>query len=275
MESLELGAEKGVRIEVEKTQETEQVEAKQKEEQERVSKQRQQERDEESSFWTTAGMRPLAEPPILDWDWFFRERVVSDIRYRALFPNDLGKRAAAKDIGGERCALFEYMTWAAIMRDDPEIDRYARHEFHENLAEDLQGDWLEFEKDTNALFAQASKLSQFKYAFLDSDGRTTKIEEVLQKGVDIFAGFKDAEQRYRHLMPLGFKPSPYATFEFHCLDPAGGNSRIEHILSNGHDILAKWPDKEIQEKYGHLRSFLPGPGTAFPSTPVGHTLSHL
>lgn len=56
-------------------------------------------------MWTTSGLRPLAEPPILDWEEFEREHMPSDIRYRALFPDDPEKRSRMKDLDGEYAAL--------------------------------------------------------------------------------------------------------------------------------------------------------------------------
>lgn len=49
-------------------------------------------------MWTTTGLRPLAEPPILDWEWFLRVHVPSERQYRALFPDDPHQRAKFKNV---------------------------------------------------------------------------------------------------------------------------------------------------------------------------------
>lgn len=91
--------------------------------------------------YTTPGERPLAEPPILDWEQFSRIHVYSNLRYEALFPDETQeekderekgkgrsrsrtsrgsggksktevnreKRARLKDLKGESVALFEYL----------------------------------------------------------------------------------------------------------------------------------------------------------------------
>lgn len=57
------------------------------------------------SMRTTPGLRPLAEPPLLSWEQFQREYMPSDIRYRALFPDEPEKRSRMKDLAGESGAL--------------------------------------------------------------------------------------------------------------------------------------------------------------------------
>ena len=61
------------------------VETEEEKERKRIRAEKQKERDQKTAFWTTPGSRPLAEPPILDWDWFFRTKIPSDLRYKALF----------------------------------------------------------------------------------------------------------------------------------------------------------------------------------------------
>lgn len=40
----------------------------------------------------------MAEPPILDWEWFLRVHVPSERQYRALFPDDPHQRAKFKNV---------------------------------------------------------------------------------------------------------------------------------------------------------------------------------
>lgn len=44
----------------------------------------------------------LAEPPIIDWDASFRQKIPSDLRYRAMFPGDPARIATMKDLDAER-----------------------------------------------------------------------------------------------------------------------------------------------------------------------------
>ena len=92
----------------------------------------------------TPGARPLAEPPILDWDWFIRRYIPSDLRYQMPFPNDAEKRCRMKDIIGEQAALAEYSTSLTAMRDDTGTSAEGR-EFYENLVCNVYGDY----KDVN------------------------------------------------------------------------------------------------------------------------------
>ena len=54
------------------------------------------------------GLRPITETPILSIGDVVNGP--SDIRYKALFPNDPDKRSKMKDIAGEHDALLEYLT---------------------------------------------------------------------------------------------------------------------------------------------------------------------
>ena len=160
VEGLEAGTEEGVRIAVEKFEEEarrateasikrERLEAersrvaegqreKEKIIEEEKRKQNESERnakqkirDEKTAFWTTPGQRPLAEPPILDWDWFFRDHIPSDLRYAALFPNDPEKKYRMKGLNGESEALFEYLCCLVQICPrwswDPETTRRSEH----------------------------------------------------------------------------------------------------------------------------------------------------
>lgn len=66
VEGLEAGTEECVIIEVEKIKEEETIAREGRRERERVEAERRKNRDEKTAFWTTPGLRPLAEPPILD-----------------------------------------------------------------------------------------------------------------------------------------------------------------------------------------------------------------
>lgn len=68
------------------------------------------ERDEEMAIWTTAGFRPMAEPPIVNWEQIL-EKEFSVVRLPALFAENPEKINQAKDVAGEKLALTEYQVF--------------------------------------------------------------------------------------------------------------------------------------------------------------------
>lgn len=271
---LEAGTEEGVRIEVEKIKEDERraseeekrmeredaEERKQKEdkrkEKEKLEAERRKKRDEDTAFWTTPGLRPLAEPPILDWDWFFRTLIPSDLRYEALFPNDPEKRCMVKDIQGEQMVLEGYTWCAGLERDNVEIDEMRRG-FYKNLYADLYEGWQEVCIEFDKTYDMATDLARFEFENLDNDGRTTMLEQWIKKGADIFNAWgAEVREKNGHLVPSDFVENHLATFEFLWLDSDHDTSRIEEQLNAGNDILAEWP-QEVQNEYGYLRCLLP------------------
>lgn len=187
----------------------------------KIREEMEQERDEKAAFWTTSRLRPLAEPPILDWDWFFRLRMPSDIRFKALFPDDPESRARMKDLAGEKAVLTEYIYCQDTMRSDSKTED-VRRTFHENLQRDLYEEWKEVDKEYKETWAMATELGQWEYRNLDQDGGTNRVEEWIKKGADIFRNLGDGDEvreKYRYLVPLDFVHNRLATFEFCWLDP--------------------------------------------------------
>lgn len=185
-----------------------------KKERERIRVGRQKERDEKTAFWTTPGLRPLFEPPILDWDWFFRVWIPSDLRYKALFPNDPEKRCRMKDIDGERGVLAEYRHCAAMASDDPETDS-ERQEFYDNLHDEICKDWNEVAREYDDIWAMATDLARFEFVRLDNDGRTTQLQHWIGQGADVFRDWGDeVREKYSYLVPQGFAENPLVTFKF-------------------------------------------------------------
>lgn len=237
-------------------QERSKIEEWERRERERLDEQKRRKREAWREMWTTPGLRPLAEPPILDWDYFFRRRIPSDLRYKALFPSDPEERAAFKDLEGENAALSEYGTWVLAIRDDPTVDN-ARNEFYNNLYADQYADWKKVNEDYVATFNMATGLCRFEYECLDNDGKTTRLENWVKRGANIFL-YREEEvsRKYQYLVPPDFVEDPLATFEFFWLKDDGGNDHIRSGMEEGNDILVGWP-QEVQDKYGHLRSWLP------------------
>ena len=68
-------------------------------------------------MWTTPEMRPLAEPPIMDWDRILDEKF-SEARLNALFAWSPENQCKAKDLQGEILALKTYWEWVRSMNED-------------------------------------------------------------------------------------------------------------------------------------------------------------
>ena len=218
-----------------------------------------QKRDEQTAFWTTPGARPLAEPPILEWDYLLKSKIPSDLRYRALFPDNPEHRAAMKDLFGERLALAQYLQHAHKMMDCLEPD-LKRHKFYENLAKDLDYDFGEVDDDVQELYTLGSDVGVFEFMYLDNDGKTTWLEKMWSKGADVLRNECDeVREKYKHLAPTDFVENPVGTYEFQWLDSGdGGTDSLEARMRQGKDALNGQPD-EVQRKYGHLRRLLPPP----------------
>lgn len=176
------------------------------------------------------------------------------------------KRSRIKDVVGELEALGEYSGWALMMRDDPDdpgssskdIRDKSRRKFYGELHTDLNHERDDVGKEFSEIYETASQLCQWEFTFLDDDGvGTLRVEEYLQKGADIFDGCgSEITEKYRHLVPPGYRMNQLATFEWHLLDRDGGVTRLKGMLRGGDDFFLKWHDREIVGKYGHLRSNL-------------------
>ena len=223
-------------------------------------------RDSETAFWTTPGLRPLAEPPILDWDWFFRDHIPSDLRYEALFPDDPDKRCRIKDLHGEKAALHEYSHCAALHNHSLEPEE--RREFYANLMENLIQDWRYVDAEFAETYNTATPLAQFEFRRLDNDGKTTRLENWLEKGADIFSGEpEEVGNKYWHLIPSGWVEDPLATFSY--LHEDGATEAIKQQMLKGNDVLIGWP-KEVQQQHGYLRRFLPPDDAQAARSPSRH-----
>ena len=225
-------------------------------ERERLDEDRRRNGEAWRKMWTTPGQRPLAEPPILDWEQFVRLYIPSDLRYNMLFPSDPERRAAMKDLDGERAVLVEYCIFAGSMRDDPVVDD-VRRRFYQALSTILHGDWQELDKEATATLQMATELCRFEFGTLDNDGKTTQLENWVRKGANICYGrSEEVKQKYEYLVPQDFVEDPLATFEFNWLPTVGVDAMLRNEMIEGHDVLRGWP-QEVQDKYGYLRALLP------------------
>ena len=144
-------------------------------------------------FSTTKG-RPLAEPPIFNYEELVREKQIpSDIRLKRLFAQDIGMGYLWRDQMTERILLAQYCSWAhfSVWK---ETDT-ARREWYQELNEELlpanrsREDEMENPFTTlNKAFRMdiVSPLGYWEYLNLDEDGGVTSIQQRLGNGEDVF-----------------------------------------------------------------------------------------
>lgn len=96
------------------------------------------------------------EPPILDWEQFRRQYV--DLRFRALFSGDPGKRIRMKDLTGEDAVLLEYRTWVELSIESHEGGESERRTFFMQLVKDITEDRDKAQEELYDPWAQASVL---------------------------------------------------------------------------------------------------------------------
>lgn len=226
-----------------------------------------------AACYTTPGLRPLGEPPILDWERFSRIHIYSNLRYERLFPDpDDGKdgsslrpkakgklkgkarenRARMKDLKGESAALFEYLWALRMLLEDEELDA-GRRGFYEGLEKEIEGDWQSVDKERVALLKTASGLAKFEYKFLSNDGKVDAIKEWLRVGADLFKGYgEEVEKRYGYLKKKGWLENPDKTFEAHNFDPDGTLATLQwEIHQQPVDRLIIWD--YLPEAHHHIR----------------------
>ena len=137
-------------------------------------------RQENRDRWTTPGLRPLAEPPYVDWEVVAQRELPSKKRVRLLFPNSPERRARFMDLVGERTALWQY-TSALLRIEKMEVIVSARRKFRAALQEELWRDYMEVNEESISLYNEAGPLERFEYVYLDPDLGTTKLEEMVRR----------------------------------------------------------------------------------------------
>lgn len=139
------------------------------------------ERERKTAVSTTPGLPPLAMEPPVDWEWFAKVHMPSDLRFRRLFPDDPAKRADVKDLHGEWQALLEYRWWLDRMIKHPHTAE-ARKQFYIGLGKEVQNESGDALERLNNLIACTTPLAEFEFAHLDNDGWTSNLELRLQQG---------------------------------------------------------------------------------------------
>lgn len=212
------------------------------------------ERAFKTAFWVTPGLRPLAEPPGVDWKWFSKKWIHSDLRHRKLFPHDPRKRCDMKDLDGEQGALFEYWQWTISMADESAVEGNTEREaFYDALAEELEKDHNEVVEEWEDLKGRASVLGYFEYKNLDNNGKTEGLERKLAAG-EVIADEEDPDVRrvYGELLdkyPL--EERKFREFEKMYLEEGDDTSKIEMYLNVGETLYGEG-HPQVQEKYAYL-----------------------
>lgn len=136
-------------------------------------------RNEDAERWTTPGLIPLAEPPDLDWHKIAEEKIASDLRHRRLFPNDPEKRAASKDLEGEKVALGEYYHWIAQQRRSANLGD-GRARFYAGLTKEVEWDMGSVAQDRAGLEEETTYLQRFEFEFRPNNGELEGMERNLE-----------------------------------------------------------------------------------------------
>ena len=172
-------------------------------------------------FSTTRG-RPLAEPPIFNYEELVRENnIPSDVRLKRLFAKDIEMGYLWRDQMTEMILLALYCSWAHFSAwKDTDA---ARREWYQELNEELSPSNRSWDERGNpsATLSEAfrmdivSPLGYWEYLNLDEDGGVTSIQQRLGNGEDVFntSVFTDfnawhqstsrpAIDKYGYLIPL-------------------------------------------------------------------------
>lgn len=104
------------------------------------------------------------------------------------FAADVGKgeaekrrRTEVKGLEGEQSVLAEYIAATRAMRDDPTVDD-ARRGFYGSLSKKVYADWITVRYEFQTTFQMASEFARFEFAYLDNDGKTTRLEQWVKRG---------------------------------------------------------------------------------------------
>ena len=139
-----------------------------------------------STGYFRATGRPLAEPPIFDYEeWVERHKIPSDARLRRLFDKDIAVGYRYRDALTEKDLLWTHYFWARGL-DEQEVNE-ERRVFYQGLRKELATDLGEV-GDPSFILERAkeagviSELGMWEYDFLDDDGGTTDLQRKLNEG---------------------------------------------------------------------------------------------
>lgn len=151
--------------------------------------------------------RPLAEPPMLDYDTFLEKTLPSDRRFLKLIPDDIEKRTSCRDHETERLLLIEYREWVGDMRDCASNGDPARWKFYQELYQDIVVERDAVWDERTAAFQGAEVLALWEYYFLDQDGETKGIQAWSEAEWKGYCNNKAAWIKYGSLAPTNTRPT--------------------------------------------------------------------
>ena len=214
--------------------------------------------------------RPLAEPPMFDYDTFFEENIPSDIRMKILIPNDIESRTRYRYVVTEIYLFEMYTHWCRDVKNDLELDTEKRT-FYDQLYENIDNDWNETEGDFQQMNKQLSMtdgwngIRQWEFRYMDQDGGTEGIRKALEEYADIFGYGSDQERqvleaRYQHLAPSDYfskraeKDLKEWEEQYLSENPDTAVARLHQRIAEG-DHVFRWREgEEGWKKYGYLET---------------------
>ncbi len=164
--------------------------------------------------------RPVAEPPIFNHEMFRRPKMSSDSRYKLLFPDDVVRRTAYKELHSGYQLLMKYQGW--IEKQD-ENTKESDIRFFEGL-EEVYIDYKTVSHEVWVLGqkSRACDLEKWEVENLDDGLGTKRIDFALLKQHQIWdvygKGGKEKWEKDGHLappnyaawIPMSRSPSPAA-----------------------------------------------------------------
>lgn len=203
--------------------------------------------------------RPTCEPPIFDYEDFIEENVPSPLQLEKIFPGDPVLKTAWRDVVTERKLLQQYHDWC---NSNVGHDHKRKWDVHLPLRAEVFKDMmtLEDEMQDMSVLLPTEGLGIWEYTYLDGDGKTTKMEEAMRKGEDIFSRFGDAGiKEYAHVAPPGYfkaiRMMRLLRWECYTLDNAGGdNTFLRWMIEDKVDLFNPGVDLGgvARARYAHL-----------------------
>lgn len=178
----------------------------------------------EYDFTNPSRGRPVAEPPIFDYNHFVEENgIPSDARLRRLLPANPALRTKLRDKITESSLSHHYFLWATHKHNaEMKAGNTSRAKFYEGLEGAAWDDWFEDQEveygsegvNMGSLLKHGtiSFLQYWEFYLLDEDGGTTKIRSLLPADGGLFPqeptpdedSLEQVKQKYGHLVPSGY-----------------------------------------------------------------------
>lgn len=138
---------------------------------------------------TSAG-RPLAEPPIFNYERFADEFLTSEKKLKVIFPDDPVTKTKFQDIEAEKELLGMHLYWCKKKCPwdfyEPIQDMLKANMFYTNLEEQIRQDWVTLSNEAVFVDSAPTELAKWEGRTLDSEGGTKDLERDLLSGMNIF-----------------------------------------------------------------------------------------